>query len=143
MYLQVLCFPFRWLLERYNLQDIPLTNNPAETSNAIFKGYLKITGKPNNNVNEKKTYEVLLACKHYLESEWQASDLAIYSQGEFEVKKEFKKYLLKKMEDMPHYHIRTSEDIIEEVNAVRAGKLSLNKEIHKHLIIWLQMLISS
>lgn len=122
----LLFFTYRWLLEQRNLQDIPLTNNPAETSNAVFKRNLRMTGKPNSNLNHKKTYEVLLACKNYLESEWQNSDLATYSQGEYEIKTEFKKYLLKKMEDMQHYQIPTSTDIIQEVNAARAGNVCMH-----------------
>lgn len=112
---------FRWILERLNLQDVTLTNNPAETSNAVFKEYLRHSGNPKRLLNEKKTYEVLLACKNYLEYEWQNSDMANYGLGDFEIKDEFKNYLEKNMNDMPLYVIPTAQDMIEETNEKRTG----------------------
>ena len=111
----------RWMLDSLGLQDLCLTNNPAETSNAVFKNYLRLTGGSNEDLNKKKTYQVLLASKNYLEAEWYNSDLANYCQGEYEIKESFKYLIQLGITKKRHYKIPTSKDIIDQINANRKG----------------------
>ncbi len=104
------------------MQDVPLTNNVAEISNSLFKKCLHQSGPPCQGLNGKKPYEVLLASKLYLESEWQANNLSKYKQGDFEIKADFKQFLELNPEDMPFYHVELPKDTIKEINKTRAGK---------------------
>jgi len=107
------------------LLDVPLTNNVAETSNFLFKKYLKQTGPPCNNLNKKKPYEVLLASKFYLETEWHLIDLSKYQQEEIEIKEQFKSQLEKSSKDLPPYQFQTPKDIIKEIKRNHGGTFSL------------------
>jgi len=108
-------------MKRYGLAEETLTNNVAESSNAIFKAYLNEAGIPNKSLEKKTTYEVLAATRCYLESEWQSLDRAYYNQGEFQVKERFRKYLLKKSDKLPGYDIPTANDQISEQIKLRKG----------------------
>jgi len=100
-----------------------LTNNVAESTNAIFKEYLGRTGDHNENLNLKELHEVVLTVKSYLESEWRALERSLYQQGEFEVKPEFQKFMLKKRETMPAYNFQTPNDILLQIVQDRKGTL--------------------
>jgi len=112
---------FRWHLRQIGLEDKPLTNNVAETMNAIFKEYLATTGDFKENLNLKELHEVVLTCKSFLESEWQALDRSLYRLGEFEVKPEFQKFMWKKREAMPAYKFQTPNDILKQIIQSKTG----------------------
>jgi len=115
-------FSFRWHLESLGLQSIVLTNNPAESLNATFKRYLHLAGPPTNNLNHRQTYEVLLGCKFFLESEFQNVHLANYQQGDFELKDLFKNTLQGGLCETPHYIVQTPKEIVKEINKNKRGK---------------------
>jgi hypothetical protein len=85
-----------------------LTNNPAETSNAVFKKYLRLTGEQTEILSNNRTYQVLLASKSYWEAERYIADLAIYNLGEFEIKDDFKYLMQLGIKEKPHYKIPTA-----------------------------------
>jgi len=103
------------------LDDHLRTNNIAEASNAVFKMYLQNTGVPNKDLSTKKTYEVLAATRSYLESEWQGLDRASYMNGEYVIKNQYEKTLLKRQDQMPSYFIPTANDNIQKINDMRTG----------------------
>jgi len=122
----IICLLFSWHKRQLGLAPDVLTNNVAEISNAIFKSYLKVVGVPYDDLNKKNLSEVIIASVTYLESEWQSLDRAVYGQGEFEIKPSFRHLMKKKVEEMPGYHIPTSNDIIARVNKLRSGVLCHN-----------------
>jgi len=84
-----------------------MTNNPAETSNFVFKMYLSATGSTSDKLSNKKTNQVIFGTKNYLELEWYNSEISVYSQGEFEVKNEYKKYMEKNIEEKPQHILQS------------------------------------
>jgi len=118
----------RWHLIHYGLSDEPLTNNVAEATNAVFKGYLRSAGIPNQILNKKQLHEVILASKSFLECEWQALERSLYKQGDFEVKQKFQKFLLKNSRDMPPFNLALPNDVIRQINNDdRKGKHYFNQ----------------
>lgn len=105
------------------LEEIPLSNNPAETSNFVFKTYLRATGIRSDELSKKKTSQVLFAAKSYLEMEWYNSAISIYSQGEYEVKSEYKRYMEKNIDDKPQLIYQTYHEVVKEVNDSRKGEI--------------------